>query len=230
MIDETNVTEEVVEEIKTVDAEDTTENKAEETVETTDEAVEAAGDEGVTEEDPDHIKRKQCNRTLEFFLDESDYAFKGKKLAELHYDLSEAVAAQDAAKKRHKTRVEVVQQKIDELISVMNAGCENREVEVEEVRDYNQARVQVIYEGKVHETRAMTSDELQMEIDTENKTETTDEDEKVDTIAEEKVEAADDATDEGATVEETDAFGVQDVINEETNRSTKHSAVDGATE
>lgn len=156
-----------------------------------------------------------------FKLNMREFAEKGKTAAGLSKEIAGIEAEFEEVKDTFKARIKDREAKRDDLLAVINAGEEKREVESTMVMDYDAGKVRYFFEGEMIEERKMTDDErqLQMPLKTgaDGKTTTTEKSSKRQKLSE---------------VKHSDLAGKDDeiksVIRQETNKVTKLSAVDGA--
>jgi hypothetical protein len=158
------------------------------------------------------------HKDIEFPLTEKEFSTKGKEAAKLSKEVNSLEDQFDEKKKEWSTKIKDREVKRDEILSVIHAGKEIRRVEVMMEKDYNAKEIRYHFEGKVVEIRAMTKDELQMEIDFQKNVQRA-------KALKNKIQGKHKDGEGVPAVDKTSDIG--SVIAEETNRRTKLSAVDG---
>ena len=112
----------------------------------------------------DRMKISKCVTTLKFKLTDKEKLEKGNLLATLSRQIAVVDGVLKQAKSRHKADSAELKNQFEAAVSCLSTGTEHREVECEEVRDYEAKRVSYLYEGEVMEERPMRQDEMQLRI------------------------------------------------------------------
>ena len=112
-----------------------------------------------------NTKTRRAKRELYFKLTDSDYILKGKDAASKRAELDVIERRFEDLKKKAKSEVELKQQELNGVLSVIQQGRELREVECTELFDYERGVVSYLYDGEVLETRPMERHERQMKIE-----------------------------------------------------------------
>lgn len=96
-------------------------------------------------------------------LTETEIKERGRKLAHLYEEIEIAEIGKAAAARASKDRIETLQAEAGAIARVIRSGQEDREVQVQEEKDYSEGvcRMKRLDTGEVVETRAMTPQELQ---------------------------------------------------------------------
>lgn len=165
-------------------------------------------------------KGTKVSKPIAFDLTEKEFSEKGQEAASLSKEVRSLVGEFEGIKEDWKAKIKDREAKRDELLTVIHAKKEVRTVDTVMVKDFASKIVQYWFEGEVVEERAMTENEVQMEMElrapksVEKKT---------------RVRNVKDPVEEAHQTEvQTQQSDVADVIKEETGRRTKLSAVDGA--
>ena len=155
--------------------------------------------------------------TKEFLFDltEQEFAEKGKAAAALCQEVKDLDVQFEEVKDNWKAKIKAREAKRDDILAVIHAKKEKRSVESVLVKNYDTKEMEYWFEGKVVERRTMTADEVQTELPLAKPKRTRKAKEhKTDPVA-------------AAHANGHDA-DMAKVIQEETSKRTKLSAVDGA--
>lgn len=112
----------------------------------------------------DRLKINKCVTTLKFKLTNAEKLEKGDLLASLDGQLSDVNGAFEQAKAKHKSVSGELESQIAKAIGCIRTGYEHREVECDEVNDYDAGIVSCVYDGETMETRRMLAHERQLRI------------------------------------------------------------------
>lgn len=112
----------------------------------------------------DRVKIQKCVTTLKFKLSDKEKLAKGELLADLDGQLAAVEADFERAKDKHKSVAGGLETQITRAMQCIRTGTEMREVECDEVLDYDAGTVEYVYEGVTMEKRAMRHDERQLRI------------------------------------------------------------------
>lgn len=94
-------------------------------------------------------------------MTESEFAQKGKDAAKLQREIEVLDNKLKAAKDEHKAETGVRESELGTILSTIRRGKEDREVECEEVMDFEKGTVEYFHKGELMESRTMRNDERQ---------------------------------------------------------------------
>lgn len=111
-----------------------------------------------------HIQEKKMKKEIAFKLLEKDLAEFGTRFAKLNGAYGEIERQFSKVKKDYQGRMEAIELEINQIAKFIRDGERRETVDVIEKRDYNKRLVAIIHKGKEIESRDMTHEELQMEL------------------------------------------------------------------
>lgn len=120
------------------------------------------GAEETSAEEAKPVTEEKIQHRVTFALSEEDFAEKGKQVAALNSEISKLNYEFDGAKRTHKAAVALREEEIEQLLTTIRRGKEDREVECVKSYDYEHGIVRFFHAGKVVEERAMDAYEKQM--------------------------------------------------------------------
>jgi hypothetical protein len=149
------------------------------------------------DEEDTNIERLKVMKTIKVKLSISEVADRAKSAAEYQRKVDELTEELDGHKKRLKPQIDESKGELHRLLEVCEDGREERTVEVEMVKDYFAGQVEYFYEGQSVEKHNMTVDDRQQDM----------------------------FVPESAVGTQSKDEEIGDIIEEETNRKTKHDGL-----
>lgn len=161
-------------------------------------------------------------KEITFTLSDKDKAELGKRAGAVDKELADLKEEFADVRKDFKSRIDLKDRELKNLLRASRDGKEERMVEVTEVKDFDAVKVRYMFKGKVVLERDMEWAERQTEMKVDN--------------GKSKKSAKDDVRAKMASPVAGGVSGpsvngradVSDVIKEETNKKTKKSAVDAS--
>jgi hypothetical protein len=168
---------------------------------------------------------RKVQREMRFDLTEAEKDSMVTKANEHTKDRDKLTDDLKAHNKEQKARIKEHQKEVDRLLDNHVKGYEMREVEVQEVLDWEDKTVKFYFKDELIEEREMHDAELQMKLNTEQKKGVRKK--KASKKAKKKTKAEKNP-EENLTPEELKDREIAEVHQLETNRKSKKSAVDSA--
>jgi hypothetical protein len=100
---------------------------------------------------------------LTFQLTQEEIANKAVEAATLNGQVFQLNAEFSAYKKRRKSEIDTVASQVDQLLRVVNAKQEDREVECDKIYDFDRSIVSYVFKGEVMKERSMEQFEKQLQ-------------------------------------------------------------------
>lgn len=160
------------------------------------------------------IEKRSIKKELWFTLTKDELLILGKQVFRLHIDKAKQENELKDISKKFKQKIGELDAEIAEKVNLGDAGKEFRDVACDEILDFGKAEVRYVFKGKTHVSRGMTDKEKQMSM----------------TIKSRPIQSAVGAN-KPSLVPDPDAETqksneIKEVMNEETNKKTKNSAID----
>lgn len=186
----------------------------------------------MTEAKKKHIEKRDVKKQFWFELTEKETREMSKQAGNLHAEIGKDDLAFTEVKKAWKAKIGKKQTELGTMLAVLKTGKEQREVEAQEIKDFDKREIRWVVDGKVIESREMKPEETQQSfaLDASKKRKQDLADAKKTISAESKLrkEAEEFQSKRKKKPAPTTGNEIADVIKSETSRKTKHSAVDGA--
>ena len=113
------------------------------------------------------VEKRTLFKTFPFKLMDKDYIEKGKLAATQQLDVSNIEEHFKDVKAEWKHKIKLSKQDLSHSLRIIRNGVEEREVEVEELKDFVRMTVTYILDGEILEERAMTDKERQLAFNAE---------------------------------------------------------------
>ena len=107
---------------------------------------------------------KTIRRNLEIPLHSSELADYGRQLADIEGQILSLEEQRVAAKRQFKSQLTLLEQRRAILGHLIRKGSEIREVDIAEVKDFDNKVVRYLFGPRLVDSRPMTEDELQVTI------------------------------------------------------------------
>lgn len=174
---------------------------------------------------------------LELQLNEGQMAAKAAELGAISLDIRNLEEEFSAVKNEWKDRIAKKQKVFDDLLDVVRAGKEKRALDCTVKLYYQSNTVEYWHEGALVHERSMTPEERQQELPIPDNVEYIrrpssdfEDEEPVNAATIDAGEMPKEIREDDVTRLKTQGEQIQDIIREETRRTSKSSAVDGPTE
>lgn len=122
------------------------------------------GTKGVKLKRTKHMEERVVDRPLTFELTEDDYSRLGKDAGEAAHELRSIGGEFEKVKKTWKENIDAADGRLVQILSTIREGKEKRQVKCIERKDFQNSRVDYIFDGEIMESRAMYDSERQAEF------------------------------------------------------------------
>lgn len=109
-------------------------------------------------------KGKKVKRTIAFALTDAEFATKGKEAAEIARNVSDLEVEFEGVKDVWRARIKNAEAKRDTVLDAIRKGTEDREVDVVEVKNFEQETVEYYLAGEKVDERKMEDRDRQEEL------------------------------------------------------------------
>ncbi len=161
---------------------------------------------------PEGVK---VSKEFEFTITDSEKSAIADKGAALYANIENTKINFKELKNEWSAKIKTLEAQHAETQHAITAGVEKRVVECILEKDYDTKEIRFHFEGKVLESRTMTIDEMQMEINEVSKS------------VRGKKQKIDSTANLSGMTAKTEEDDIKDVVKAETSKRTKRSAVDG---
>lgn len=107
---------------------------------------------------------KIIRRNVDFQLNQAEYAEYGSKLAQIEGQILALEEERSRYKRQLKAQINILEQQKALVSRLIRAGKETRDVDVVEVKDYENKVVRYLHGARLVDSRPMLPEECQLEI------------------------------------------------------------------